>query len=471
MIETIGSALGSVRRGVTTVSVLTFTVGAVAGGVITFAGLALLGGLLGSGSSGVRAGVALALSLVAACADWRGVRIAPQIRRQVPERWRWVMPLPVASILYGVLLGLGFTTFVLSFAVWALAGVSVASGSVAVGAAIGAGFGLGRALPVLWIAPRLGTPAGDRALERLALEPRMWLGMRRLGALGLGACAVLLGTSSALAATIGGATDPSVDGSVVAWQRVGGSGELSALAVTQALPGTLPAVGGGNVAWLATNGIVVAHGYAPSVTIPPPPEATVDALAVSSRWLIVRDTATDGVANLFAISLSVPGVRRYIAGSGVPGAIGRPAIDGADVVYSYSTAGGSRIYEYALDTGVRVALRTATRNLQFANPALANGRLLYERADRCSQDLVLGAPDSGKRDRVILSLPSTVARDPGWQAGYQHAWNGASVCSNRAAGPGATTTLGATALGATDAYVSESPLDLARTSIITVPLG
>src|SRR5262249_16737912 len=113
MIETIGSALGSVRRGVTTVSVLTFTVGAVAGGAVTFAGPALLGGLLGWGSAGVRAGVALALSLAAACADWRGVRIAPQIRRQVPERWRWVMPLPVASSLYGVLLGLGFTTFVL----------------------------------------------------------------------------------------------------------------------------------------------------------------------------------------------------------------------------------------------------------------------------------------------------------------------------------------------------------------------
>ena len=31
------------------------------------------------------------------------------------------MPLPLAAGLYGVLLGLGFTTFILTFAVWALA--------------------------------------------------------------------------------------------------------------------------------------------------------------------------------------------------------------------------------------------------------------------------------------------------------------------------------------------------------------
>ena len=39
-----------------------------------------------------------------------------------------MMPMPVAAGLYGILLGLGFTTFVLSFGVWALAGISVALG-------------------------------------------------------------------------------------------------------------------------------------------------------------------------------------------------------------------------------------------------------------------------------------------------------------------------------------------------------
>ena len=46
------------------------------------------------------------------------------------------MPLPLACGLYGLLLGLGFTTFVLSFAVWALAGISFAGDSVALGIVI-----------------------------------------------------------------------------------------------------------------------------------------------------------------------------------------------------------------------------------------------------------------------------------------------------------------------------------------------
>ena len=46
--------------------------------------------------------------VAAAIADVRGLPIVPQIRRQVPEHWRRVLPLPVATLLYGVLLGLGF---------------------------------------------------------------------------------------------------------------------------------------------------------------------------------------------------------------------------------------------------------------------------------------------------------------------------------------------------------------------------
>jgi len=471
VIETIGTALGDARRSVTVLATATFTVGALAGGALTFGGLALLGGLLGGGAAGVRDALAGALALAAAFADWRGWRIAPQIRRQVPERWRWIMPLPLASSLYGVLLGLGFTTFVLSFAVWALAAISFAAGNAAVGAAIGLAFGLGRALPVLWIAPRLGTAAGDRALERLALEPRMWLGMRRLDALGLGACAAVLGTSSALAATIAGATDPSVYRSALAWQRVGGSGMLRTPSGTRRLPGTLPAVGGFNRAWLTAGGIVVSLRRQPPQTFPLPPNAQVDALAISGSWLVVRDQAADGIENLFGISLAARGQRRYIAGAGTPGAIGRPAIEGAYVAYSFSTPQGSWIFEMNLDNDVRRVLRSAARNVQFTNPALDAGRLLYEQTDRCAQELLLGSPYSAAPGRVLLSLPSTVLRDPGWQPGYQHAWNGASLCKGRAAGPGETTTLGATALGATDAYVSESPPDLAATRIVTVPLG
>jgi hypothetical protein len=73
----------------------------------------------------------------------------------VPERWRRTMPLALACGLYGMLLGLGFTTFVLAFAVWALAGISFAAGSPLLGLLIGFAFGVGRAMPIIWMAPKL----------------------------------------------------------------------------------------------------------------------------------------------------------------------------------------------------------------------------------------------------------------------------------------------------------------------------
>jgi hypothetical protein len=473
MIDTIGTALGNAGRRVTTVAVASFTMGALAGGVVTFCGLSLLGQVLGHGAAELRDALAGAVALAAAFADWRGWKIAPQIRRQVPERWRWIMPLPLACVLYGLLLGLGFTTFVLSFAVWALAGISFAAASPLLGVVVGLAFGLGRALPVLALAPRLGTERGDRYLDRLALEPRLWLGMRRLDAIGLGACAILLGGSSALAAGSAFETDPSADGAVLAWQQIGGPGMLRSASGTLTLPGRLPAVGGGRVAWLAGQDIVIAKGFpsASPLTIPAPPRATVNALAVAADWLVVRDEAASGLANLFAVSLADPAQRRYLAGSAISGAIGRPFLHGSTVLYAYSSTAGSAIYEVDLHNGTPRVLRASTANVLYENPALRNGRLLYERVDRCAQELVLGSPASRRGDRVLLTVPSTVFRDSGYQPGYTHAYNGASVCANRSSGAGARTTLGSTALGSSVAYVSVSPGDPARTRIVKVALS
>jgi hypothetical protein len=476
ILDTIGTALGDARRGVMIFATATFAIGAVAGGVATFGGLSLLGELLGHGVSGLRDALAGALALAAALADWRGWRIAPQIRRQVPERWRWIMPLPLACGLYGLLLGLGFTTFVLSFAVWALAGISFAAGSAVFGVATGAAFGVGRALPVLWIAPRLGTERGDLALDRLALEPRLWLGLRRLDAIGLSACAALLAGSGALAAATNFATDPSAYGGSFAWQDVGGRGWLYTHSDAIKLPGRLPALGGGNLAYLSGSEIVVVRGVTSSspTMIPGPAAGKVDALAVSAHWLIVRDTSTRGIENLFALSLRDPAKRRYLTGSATPGAIGRPAVAGSTAVWSYSDARHSGIYEENLSTGARTVLRLATANVQYSNPALDEGRLLYERTDRCAQRLLLGlpSPSSAARARVLLSLPSTVLRDPGYQPGYIQNYNSASLCKNRPTGPGGTTVLGSTALSGGTAYVSESPVaDVAHTTIAMIGLG
>ncbi len=114
MVETIGMRGHDGARATTLAACATFAPGAVVGGVATFGLLAAAGEAVhGIGGSWAYL-IAAAIAAAAAAAEARGVRIVPQIRRQLPESWRWRMPLPIASGLYGVLLGLGFTTFVLS---------------------------------------------------------------------------------------------------------------------------------------------------------------------------------------------------------------------------------------------------------------------------------------------------------------------------------------------------------------------
>jgi hypothetical protein len=485
MVETIGSALGDARRGATLVASATFALGTLIGGVVTFAGLALAGSLIGGGVDGLRAGLGAAIALAAAVADWRGVRIAPQIRRQVPERWRWTMPLPLACALYGVLLGLGFTTFVLAFAVWALAGISFAAGDPLLGAIIGLAFGAGRALPVLWMAPGLRGGRGARRLDEMAGEPRLWLGLRRLDALGLLLCALVLGAAGASAATLPAATDPSAAAGELAWQEPGGPGMLLALAGSggsdaraSSLPGEHPAIGGSLVAWTGAGEIVVADRatLTPRLTLAAP---GVNALAVSNGWLVFRAVDGAGGEQLVAQSLAAPPQRRYVYGARLAGEVGRPSLDEGRVVFAVGTPAHSAIELVDLLSARVRTLRAVGYGAALSNPSLLGGRLLFDRVTRCAQQLRLGpalADGSGRarhgpgaiRERTLLSLPSTVARDPGYERGYTHAYNGASRCRNRRAGPGGNTQLGSTALSASTAYVSEFGTTGGNASIVSV---
>ncbi len=168
MIDTLG---GGGRGGrATWLACVTFTLGAVIGGVVTFGALSLLGDALQTRGTTVALAVAAAVAALAAAGEWAGIRVVPQIRRQVPEPWRRSMPLPLVGALYGLLLGLGFTTFVLTLAVWALAGIAIALGSPEAGLLIGVAFGLGRAIPVIAMAPRL-TGAGGRMLTSMLERP------------------------------------------------------------------------------------------------------------------------------------------------------------------------------------------------------------------------------------------------------------------------------------------------------------
>jgi hypothetical protein len=191
MVETLAPAGYAGRLRTTLVACGTFTAGALVGGVITFGGLGLLGQWLGAGGTGAVA-VAAAVAVAGAIGEARGVRIVPQVRRQVPESWRRVLPVPLAAGLYGVLLGLGFTTFILTFAVWALAGVCVAVGDPALGLAVGLAFGAGRLLPVVALAPTAGTGRGAALHAAMAERPQILRSLRAVDAVALVACAVVL---------------------------------------------------------------------------------------------------------------------------------------------------------------------------------------------------------------------------------------------------------------------------------------
>jgi hypothetical protein len=454
MVDTIGSTLGNTRNSITRLACVTFTIGAMLGGVLTFGGLAFLGRLAGETSGGVGWVLAALIALAAAIADWRGLRIAPQIRRQVPESWRWRLSLPLVAGLYGVLLGLGFTTFVLSFAVWALAGISVAVGSPFLGIAIGLAFGLGRALPVIWLAPELTDGRGSERLEGMAAEPRLWLGLRRLDALGLVLCGLVMGAGVANASTLPAATDPSVSEGALAWQSLDGSGQLQLPSgERRTLPGTDPAVGESVIAWQSISQITVADlaTMTPKLVLP---VGNVDAIAISPTWMAYRDQGMHGGDNLIAVSLTNPAERRYVYGAPLPGEIGRPALDRETVVFAVDTPKHSIIEAVNLATGVRHVLRHS-RSIGLLNPALLHGRLLYERASRCAQELRLGPAGSVRHDQVLLRLSSTANRDGGYEPGYEDNWNNASGCSNRPTGAGSDLRLGPSALSAAAAYVTE----------------
>ncbi|MCA1689911.1 MAG: hypothetical protein LC720_05595, partial [Actinobacteria bacterium] len=459
MLATLGPTGHTGGRRTTVAACATFAVGAVAGGAATFTVLAVLGRVLGGGGSAWATGAAVGIAVVAAAGEARGVRVLPQVRRQVPEHWRRVMPLPVAGGLYGILLGLGFTTFVLTLAVWALAGISVAIGDPSAGLAIGLAFGAGRAVPVVALAPWIDGERGTRYAEMMAERPVVLRGLRLVDGLLLLASAVALGAGagagSALAAGAPAevaqpGTDPSASGPAVAWAVPNSAGILvtGPGAVNRPLGGTDPALGGGNLAVHVGPYVTVTAGSAivARITIPGATQ-----LAVSDSWLVVRTAEADGRTLLVSLRLPAADSTAVVAAepSGVD--LGRPALDGNRMVVAINGPRSSRIVEFNLGSGHQRVLRSS-RSSQLLNPALLGDRLLYERATYCDQRLVLGSPKTAAAGRILLRLGGVAVRDPGYEPGHTQVGSGPSRCPDPRA-PQTEVSLWTTALGPDRAYV------------------
>ena len=448
MVETLGGHGHSRATAVT--ACITFAIGALVGGVITFGGLALVGDVLHGAAAAAGLAAAALVAAAAALGELAGVRVLPQIRRQVPEPWRRVLPMPVAAGLYGVLLGLGFTTFVLTLAVWALAGISVAVGDVQLGLVVGLAFGVGRALPVVVIAPAVGTRFADAALEAMSERPQILRGLRLADGLALAVCALVLGTSVAEAATTervaSSATDPTSAGSDIAWQVPGGTGVLLRNGEQRQLPGTDPALGGKTAAW--RNGDVITVARRSSLrarfnrTIP-----GLNEIAVSTRWVAVRYTRADGGDEIGVFRISRPNTRRVVASVAPPNELGRPSIAGHRVVFHRAGPESSAIFSADMRGGDPVRL-ARSRETQLLHPSMRSGGLVYVALDRCGQELRIADTD-GENERVLLRMEPLARRDRGHEDGRTRQGRRATLCSHGRLGP-ASQMLWTAAAGATD---------------------
>jgi hypothetical protein len=451
MIETIGGP----RRRVGT-SCAAFAAGALAGGVATFGLLAAAGhGVRAAGAGGLLTAAA-GIAVAGALGELRGAAIAPQIRRQVPEHWRRTLPLPVAAGLYGLLLGIGFTTFVLTFAVWALAAVTFAVGRPGLGLVVGVAFGAGRALPVVAIAPLLHRPVGRRMCAALAERPRILRTMRLADAVALLLAAAALFAGQASGATrLAVGSDPSAAGEAVAWTTT--TGGVLQRAGQAATPIPAHAVLGGSlIAWRDGDTVHVANvaDLTPvlDVTVP-----GVDALALSDEWLVTRAPSSTG-DELAVRPLSAPLDVRVVASVKRPSQLGRPGIDGSTVVYHVAAQRGSRIIAYDLQASTSRVLRRTTSAL-VTNPSLLAGRLLYVRQTSLSQLLELGPAMPGGRDRVVYRLAAPAPHDAGHEKGHSS--------ETRTPHPKtAVWTLWTSALSTTNAYVTLLPRNRAKLPVI-----
>jgi len=433
MVETIGPTGHTGGRRTTFAALAAFAPGALLGGVATFGALAWLGGLVHGAGGRLAYLLAAAIAVLAALAEARGLPIVPQVRRQLPEHWRRLMPMPLAAFLYGILLGLGFTTFVLSFGVWALAGISFAVGDPAIGVAIGLAFGAGRAIPVLGLAPVCDRPAGIRTTELMTQRPSLYRGFR------LGDAALLAAAALALVIAVpagareraaAGAGDPSASGRDLVFERLDGASVLRRAGRERLLRGDDPAIGGPFIA-VRRGSQIALLGRRTLAERARTPAAGADAIAVSRHWLAYRARegggdviravpiagASGGIGSGGGAGLTL-GASAVVARAAAPSQLSRPSLSRSALVYGRATPRSSSIVHRVLGRPGKEVL-VASRRWLLSNPSGLGRSFVYVRATNERQELRLRKLGGRGRGEVVFSLPATSYRDPDHGRGHE----------------------------------------------------
>jgi hypothetical protein len=246
------------------------------------------------------------------------------------------------------------------------------------------------------------------------------------------------------------ATDPSVDGTLLAWHQGGAPGVLVRDGQATQLGGTHPALGGGRLAVIGGDAISIQQtsGPALSLTVPAP---GADAVAVSADWVAWRARDPEGGDRILAVPLA-GGPPRQVAKSAE---LGRPALEGGRLAYHVTGRTGGRIVIADLATGKRSTVRRERRGL-LLNPSLHDGQLAYVRSVYRRQELRVG-PQSRRsplRDRRLWSTLPTGRRDAGHDPGKKHHRHGWPRKLWPRPPVGLSATVWTTALAADVAYVA-----------------
>src|SRR3954452_14374787 len=144
-------------------TVAAYVVASALGGALIGAALGALGDLLLGAPTPAAVAVVGGLALLCALLDIRGR--PPGLRRQVDESWLTTYRDWVSGIGFGFQLGLGAVTIATSASIYLTWALELLSASPAAGAAIGASFGIARALPLL-SARRVNDPVALRTMHR-----------------------------------------------------------------------------------------------------------------------------------------------------------------------------------------------------------------------------------------------------------------------------------------------------------------
>jgi hypothetical protein len=129
------------------------------GGAITSVAIGAALGLAGSfvPGSGGTAAIAVVLALTAAAIVrevWLRRIPLPQLKRQTSRKWAQQASGPVVPLLWGLDIGLTFSTFFTFAGVWVVLAIAFLFGDPGYGAVLLGAYWLGRALSV-WVAPLL----------------------------------------------------------------------------------------------------------------------------------------------------------------------------------------------------------------------------------------------------------------------------------------------------------------------------